>query len=79
MPHKFRRVVRKGGVRNKKSQKEMLDGIRDQIDIVSPRFADMAAQTDNAELQDVPTQTDSAVTMVLNVNASTQTDIIDSS
>ena len=58
MPRKFRRVVRKGGVQSKKTQHQILTGIRDQVDLVSSRFAEMAVQTDKVELREMATQTD---------------------
>ena len=73
MPRKFRRVVRKGGVKSKKSQQQVLTSIRDQIDLVSSGFAEMAVQTDEVEFREMAMQTDADFAVVL-TEASIQTD-----
>ena len=73
MPRKFRRVVRKGGVKSKKSQQQVLTSIRDQIDLVSSGFAEMAVQTDEVELREMAMQTDANFAVVL-TEPSIQTD-----
>ena len=65
MPRKVRRVVHKGGVKSKKSQQQVLTSIRDQIDLVSSGFAEMAVQTDEVEFREMAMQTDADFAVVL--------------
>ena len=73
MPRKFRRVVRKGGVKSKKSQQQILTGIRDQVDLVSSAFAEVAVQTDEVKFGEMATQTDTNFPVV-STEASMQTE-----
>lgn len=60
-------------MKSKKSQQEILTSIRDQIDLVSSGFAEMAVQTDEVEFREMATQTDTDLAVVL-MEASTPTE-----